>query len=164
MTAEPPAFPAGPTALAGLVERLPHRPPFLFITRLLHSAHGSARAEWVVRGDEEALQGHFPGNPIVPGVLIGEALAQAAGLALASTLPATANSAGSLARLELRFHAPVSPPAIIALSAERTGGMGALHQFDVVASRGGERIAHGTLVLAVPGSAPAVDGQTATPR
>jgi 3-hydroxyacyl-[acyl-carrier-protein] dehydratase len=64
---------------------LPHRPPFLFVDAVDELDAGvSARARYRVTGDEPFLAGHFPGNPIFPGVIQLEALAQAGAIALLS--------------------------------------------------------------------------------
>src|SRR5258708_37194883 len=60
---------------------LPHGPEFRFLDRVLSLDPGrSGTGEYRVRGDEPFLLGHFPGNPIFPGVLVVEAAAQLAGL------------------------------------------------------------------------------------
>ena len=65
------------------VARLPHRPPFLFVTSVDEVVPGErAVARYRVSGDEVFLPGHFPGNPIFPGVLQLEALAQVGALAV----------------------------------------------------------------------------------
>jgi 3-hydroxyacyl-[acyl-carrier-protein] dehydratase len=56
---------------------LPHRPPFLFIDEVVHcDLQGSIRAVRTFRPEEDFFRGHFPGNPIVPGVLLLEGMAQ----------------------------------------------------------------------------------------
>ena len=68
-----------------LIDRLPHRPPFRFVDVVDECEPAvRVRARYRVTGDEFFLAGHFPGNPILPGVIQLEALAQAASLALAT--------------------------------------------------------------------------------
>jgi 3-hydroxyacyl-[acyl-carrier-protein] dehydratase len=76
------------------VDLLPHRPPFRFVDAVDELVPGErVRARYRVTGDEAFLAGHFPGNPIFPGVIQLEALAQAGAIAVlsddryASTLP-----------------------------------------------------------------------------
>jgi 3-hydroxyacyl-[acyl-carrier-protein] dehydratase len=75
------------------VALLPHRPPFRFVDRVDELVPGERiTARYRVTGEEAFLAGHFPGNPIFPGVIQLEALAQAGAIALL----ASARYAGSL--------------------------------------------------------------------
>jgi 3-hydroxyacyl-[acyl-carrier-protein] dehydratase len=93
-----------------LVGLLPHRPPFRFVDAVDELVPGErVVARYRVTGDEAFLAGHFPGNPIFPGVLQLEALAQAGAVALLSD----ARYAGSLPLFggveKARFRRQVTP-------------------------------------------------------
>ena len=55
---------------------IPHRPPFLFIDRIVETNEGGAKTELKVHEKMPFFEGHYPGNPIMPGVLISEAVFQ----------------------------------------------------------------------------------------
>lgn len=75
------ALPNSPIDVSRILKLLPHRYPFLLVDRVLDfEASKRLRAYKNVTINEPFFQGHFPGHPIMPGVLIIEALAQAAGL------------------------------------------------------------------------------------
>lgn len=76
-----PAVGAPPADIKQIMSMLPHRYPFLLVDRVLAFEPGkSLRAIKNVTFNEPCFQGHFPGNPVMPGVLIVEAMAQASGL------------------------------------------------------------------------------------
>ena len=135
---------------AQLVERLPHGEAFRFVSRVISvTPHVEGRGVWEVSGSEGFFEGHFPGDPIVPGVLIGEALAQMSGLVgLCEEAPEDRPRGGVLAQIDLKLRRPVRPPAEIELSATFDRDLGPLHQFTVRATCGGQVVAKGSLTLA----------------
>ena len=98
---------------------LPHRYPFLLVDKILDVKPG-VRAVGLknVTANEPFFQGHFPGNPIMPGVLIVEALAQVAGVA-GMLLPENEGKLGMFAGIEnMRFRRQVVPGDRLILEAE----------------------------------------------
>ena len=69
-----------------LKKYLPHREPMLLIDEIYMEDDGTVRAYYTVRGDEFFLQGHYPGHPVVPGVIQCEIMGQASSLLVLSAL------------------------------------------------------------------------------
>jgi 3-hydroxyacyl-[acyl-carrier-protein] dehydratase len=95
---------------------IPHRAPFLFVDRVIARSPGAITTEWDVRNELPALSGHYPGNPIVPGVLISEFAFQSAAILLAQEHAAgdATHPVPVLARIEdARFKHIVRPPATL---------------------------------------------------
>jgi 3-hydroxyacyl-[acyl-carrier-protein] dehydratase len=125
---------------------LPHRPPFVFIDEVEKLKIGlEAEARKRFRGEEPFFQGHFPGNPIVPGVLLAEAMAQTAGIAIGGP--------GKMFLLtairSMKFLRPIRPQEEIRFRAKRVGEVGGLVQCAVEARVQGELVAEGQLILAL---------------
>lgn len=94
--------------------------------------------------------GHFPGNPLVPGVILTEALAQTAGIAAASGYPDDERPLFLLSAIRsMKFHRAARPKELIHLRAEKLAQVGDLVQFSVRATVAGEAVAEGQLVLSV---------------
>ena len=98
---------------------IPHRYPFLLVDRVLEAEPGrKCVAVKNVSANEPFFQGHFPGNPIMPGVLMVEALAQTAGIAI-SLLEETKGKLGVIAGVDnMKFRKQVVPGDILKLEAE----------------------------------------------
>ncbi len=146
-----------------LVQRLPHGPAFRFITRVdALKPGGSGRGVWALTGGEPFFAGHFPGEPIVPGVLLGEALAQLSGLVAWADREA---GHALLAQLDIKLKRAVAPPADVTLESTLTRQVGSLTQFDVKATVNGDIAAVGSLTLAniTPDALPAPDAPPTPP-
>jgi 3-hydroxyacyl-[acyl-carrier-protein] dehydratase len=130
---------ADPVALG-----LPHREPFIFIDVVSEVQAGqAAECRKVFPPEEPFFRGHFPGDPLVPGVILTEALAQTAGIA--------AGQPGKGFRLSaikgMKFLAAVRPGEEITLRARKLAAVGGLWQFEVAAEVAGARVAEGMIVL-----------------
>jgi 3-hydroxyacyl-[acyl-carrier-protein] dehydratase len=121
---------------------LPHREPFVFVDEVVARIEGeSAEGRKTFPPETPFFRGHFPGQPIVPGVILTEALAQVAGLA--------AGGPGMrLAAIKaMKFPSAALPGQEIALRARKMAAVGGLWQFAVEAKVGEKIVAEGVIVL-----------------
>jgi 3-hydroxyacyl-[acyl-carrier-protein] dehydratase len=128
---------------------LPHGAEFRFIDRLTNLDPGQSGAgEYKVRGDEPFLRGHFPGEPIFPGVLLVEAAAQLAGVVAQSDpkIPPLKNLKLTALR-NVKILGTAKPGETILLEAKITGRLGNLVQAQATAKVGGEIILTAELTL-----------------
>ena len=110
-------------------EMLPHRYPFLFIDRVIAwEVNESIRARKLVSFNDPILQGHFPGNPILPGVVQVEAMAQAAALLaqLSGAFDPKTQLCLFMGIQEAKFRAPLIPGDVadIVVESHRLGRIG----------------------------------------
>ena len=125
---------------------IPHRYPFLLVDKILEVTPG-VRAVGIknVTANEPFFQGHFPGNPIMPGVLIVEALAQVAGVA-GLTLDENKGKLGLFAGIEnMKFKKQVVPGDTLHLEAEFIASKMGVSKVKVCAKVDGKVAAEGEI-------------------
>ena len=141
----------GPLDIRAVLAALPHRYPMLLVDRVEEIIPGkSIRAIKAVSFNESFFQGHFPGRPIMPGVLIIEALAQAAGILAVESLDlaGTGKLVYFMAIEGAKFRSPVEPGCLLTLEVDLIQTRGRVCKF---AGRAllGDKLAAETLCTAM---------------
>ncbi len=133
-------------------EYLPHRYPFLLVDRVVEIELGnSIKAIKNVTVNEPFFQGHFPDIPIMPGVLIIEAMAQASGILGFKTVdkkPADGSLYMFVGAEKMRFKRPVHPGDQLVLVAEVLTSKRGIWKFAVRAEVDGDMVAQGEILCA----------------
>ena len=129
---------------------IPHRYPFLLVDRILEMEPGkSALGVKNVTANEPFFQGHFPGHPIMPGVLIVEALAQVGACAILS-LPENKGKLGVFTGMNnFKFRKQVIPGDVLTLKAELTAFRRGMGKAEVSAYVGEKLAAAGEVSFAI---------------
>jgi len=131
---------------------LPHRYPFLLVDRVLELVPGESIVAYKnVTVNEPFFNGHFPDHPVMPGVLIVEAMAQAAGILGFKTMDKTPQD-GSIYYFvgsdKLRFKRPVVPGDRLQLEAQIVSEKRGIWKFDVKATVDGDTVSSATILCA----------------
>jgi 3-hydroxyacyl-[acyl-carrier-protein] dehydratase len=139
-----------PLGRAEIEAILPHRQPFLLIDEVLELEPGrKVVARKTVRADEWYLAGHFPGRPVMPGVLIVEAMAQTGAVAVLSE-PENRGKLALFAGIDnVRFKRIVEPGDELELTCELERVRGPIGRGAATARVDGDLAARGTLTFAV---------------
>jgi 3-hydroxyacyl-[acyl-carrier-protein] dehydratase len=137
--------------MQAILERLPHRYPFLLVDRVLECHRGkSIRALKNVTYNEPFFPGHFPHRPVMPGVLILEALAQAAGILCFVTenvIPDENTRVYFVGIDDARFRKPVLPGDQLILTAQLERTMRGIWKFQTAALVGDKEVAHANMLV-----------------
>jgi 3-hydroxyacyl-[acyl-carrier-protein] dehydratase len=135
-----------------ILRQLPHRYPFLLVDRVLECRPGeSIRALKNVTYNEPFFPGHFPGRPVMPGVMIIEALAQTAGIlafVTANVVPNEQTRFYFVGIDKARFRKPVEPGDQLVLTAQLERALKGIWRFSTTAFVGDNEVAHADMMVA----------------
>jgi len=133
---------------------LPHRAPFLFVERITDIVPFESGIGWkAVSYNEPHFQGHFPEFPVMPGVLIVEALAQTAGALVQHSLGQTAGGRVFFLTIDnARFRKPVRPGDMLRMPVKALRRRGAVFKFEGKAFVGADLCAEAEYSAMIHGS------------
>ena len=132
-----------------ILNAIPHRPPFLFVDEIVEQTEDSLTTRRYVPETEAFFQGHYPGNPIMPGVIISEAVFQTGAIfltrLLAGKLAEDPDMVPVLSKIEeARFRSVVRPKDTLLITAKYKEKMGSFIFMD-----GSVKTAEGRRVMTV---------------
>ena len=132
-----------------IMEMIPHRHPFLMIDKVVDVV-ANERATGIknVSIDEYYFQGHFPGHPVMPGVLQVEAMAQVASILMSKTNPGASGIGYFMSADEVKFRKPVVPGDTLIIEAELLRAKGTIGKASCRCLVNGEVTSEGTLMFA----------------
>lgn len=143
----------------GVLDAIPHREPFLFVDRVVERAEGRIVTERLVRADEPHFKGHYPGAPLMPGVLICEACFQTGAMLLSSADKAPAlrhaGEAPALRKpvltriLEAKFRGMVVPGDLMLIEVAQEEKMGDAYVMNGKVSVAGKNVLRVKFIVAM---------------
>ena len=136
-----------------LKEYLPHREPMLLVDEIEIDAEGVAHAKYTIRDDEFFCRGHFPGNPIVPGVIQCEIMAQSCALLVKDELKGRTTLYSGIDNV--RFKNIVRPGDTCEITAKLTGRRGMIFFTEANLKVNGKLCCKGNLSFALVDNKPA---------
>ncbi len=130
-----------------VTDLIPHRPPFLFVDEIVSETADSLVAKRTFRANEFFYEGHYPAQPITPGVLLCEAVFQTGALLMAKRAKAAGAAAGEnggvplLARVsDVKFRNPVFPGDTVELTVRIKETMGGFTMMSGAITSAGKRV------------------------
>ena len=128
---------------------LPHRYPFLMVDRVTKIDGYKIVAEKFVTMNEQYFQGHFPGHPVMPGVLQLEAIAQVAGILMLKQAENAGKIAYFMAAESVKWRRPVRPGSVLVIDVELTKWRGKIGKAKGVCSVDGEAVSEAEVTFMV---------------
>jgi len=102
-----------------ILNAIPHRPPFLFVDRIVELSGTKIRTTKEIRPDEPVFEGHYPGQPIMPGALICESIFQTGAVLLSKMMGGIGEGVPVLTRINnAKFKSIVTPGSTLDIEAE----------------------------------------------
>jgi UDP-3-O-[3-hydroxymyristoyl] N-acetylglucosamine deacetylase / 3-hydroxyacyl-[acyl-carrier-protein] dehydratase len=153
-----PAKPAAPKAevavestldIRRILDTIPHRYPFVMIDRVVEIGDDSLVAIKNVTINEPYFQGHYPGNPVMPGVLQVEAMAQAAGILLLRRTTIDNKTALFMSCDKVKWRKPVRPGDQLSIKVKLTKSRGTIAAAEAECSVGGQVVSSCELMFAL---------------
>jgi UDP-3-O-[3-hydroxymyristoyl] N-acetylglucosamine deacetylase/3-hydroxyacyl-[acyl-carrier-protein] dehydratase len=138
---------SGALTIEELMKFLPHRYPFLMVDRILKIDGNKIIGVKNVSINEPYFQGHFPGHPIMPGVLQLEAMAQVAGVLLLKNAEAANQVAYFLAAEDVKWRKPVLPGDVLVIEIELTRVRSRIGKGKAVCKVGGEIVSEAVITF-----------------
>lgn len=134
-----------------IMECLPHRYPFLLVDRVLEITEKEVTAIKNVTVNEPQFMGHFPGNPVMPGVLMIEALAQVGGIYAIETtgLEASKVQIFFMSIDSVKFRKPVTPGDQLVMKITLLNKKKDIYKMQGVATVDGKKVCEATLMAMV---------------
>lgn len=138
-----------------ILERIPQKEPFLFIEKILDRTDSSILTSLELTGEEDFFKGHFPGNPIMPGVLMCEACFQTGALLMSYQFEeGLSNKTAVVSRINnTKFRSMVKPGDTLEISVNLT------ERLDNAAYMKGQIKSNGKKVLAIDFAVTLVEGE-----
>jgi len=102
-----------------ILNAIPHRPPFLFVDRIIEVSGTKIKTVKEVKPDDPVFEGHYPGYPIMPGALICESIFQSGAILLSKLLGGMSGGVPVLTRINnAKFKSIVRPGSVLDIEAE----------------------------------------------